>query len=91
MYTAIVQGTVNATAKHPSMNKGSLLIVQPIDAQTHKPTGLAVMAVDVLGAGLGQKVLVSGDGRGAQDLLGAGEDCPIRTAIVGLIDPPEKK
>ncbi len=87
MLVAVVQGSVTATMKHPSMQKVKLLIVQPYDPVTGKPQGLAQIAADVLGAGLGSQVLLSNDGRGAQEMLGAGKDCPVRLAIMALLDP----
>lgn len=86
MLTAVVQGSVTATMKHPSMEKVRLLIVQPYDPMTGQPQGLAQIAADVLGAGLGSQVLLSNDGRGAQEMLKVGKDCPVRLAITALLD-----
>ncbi|MGN6367921.1 MAG: EutN/CcmL family microcompartment protein [Phycisphaerae bacterium] len=85
MWTGIVQGTVTSTIKHPSLTKGKMLIVQPINPLTNKPDGLAQIAVDTLGAGLHQRVLVSGDGLGTQRLLNAGKDCPIRLSVAAIL------
>ncbi|HUO07394.1 MAG TPA: EutN/CcmL family microcompartment protein [Phycisphaerae bacterium] len=86
MWTGIVQGTVTSTIKHPSLTKGTMLIVQPIHPLTSKPDGLAQIVVDTLGAGLHQRVLVSGDGLGTQRLLNAGKDCPVRLSIAAILD-----
>ncbi|HTV47255.1 MAG TPA: EutN/CcmL family microcompartment protein [Phycisphaerae bacterium] len=86
MFTAIVKGSVTATRKHPSMRGAKLMIVQPIDPLTSAPIGVIQIAADVLGAGVRSRVLVSSDGRGAQEMLKADQFCPVRLAIIGLVD-----
>ena len=86
MWTGIVRVAVTATVKHPSLNGVRLLIVEPVNVVTGQPEGLAQIAADTLGAGKGQRVLCSGDGRGAQELLKADKTCPVRLTIVGLLD-----
>ena len=86
MWTGIIQGTVTSTIKHPSMTKGKMLIVQPLNPLTGAPDGLAQVAMDTLGAGLGQKVLVSGDGLGTQRILSADKTCPARLAVMAILD-----
>jgi len=86
MWTGIVKGSVTATVKHPSLNGVRLLIVEPLNVLTGLPEGLAQIAADTLGAAKGQRVLCSGDGSGAQQLLHADKTCPIRLTIVGLLD-----
>lgn len=85
MWTGIVQGTVTSTVKHPSLTRGKMLIVQPINPITNQPEGLAQIAVDTLGAGINQRVLISGDGLGTQRLLNAGKDCPIRLSVAAIL------
>lgn len=85
MWTGIIKGHVTATIKHPSLSKGKMLIVQPLNPVTNQPEGLAQVAVDTLGAGVGQRVLVSGDGLGTQRLLNAGKDCPVRLAVAAIL------
>ncbi len=86
MFTAQVKGSVTSTSKHASLKGARLLIVQPGEPLSGQPNGFAQIAVDVLGAAIGAQVLVSGDGRGVQDMLKAGRDCPVRLAIVALVD-----
>jgi microcompartment protein CcmK/EutM len=85
MWTGIVQGHVTSSTKHPSLNKGTMLIVQPLNPVTNTADGLAQVVVDTLGAGRGQRVLVSGDGAGTQRMLGAGKDCPIRLSVAAIL------
>ena len=46
---------------------------------------LYVIAVDLVGAGLGQTVLVEDEGNSARQLLSA-KDGPIRSVIIGIVD-----
>lgn len=85
MWTGIVKGHLTSTIKHPSLTKAAMLIVQPINPLTNEPDGLAQIAVDTFGAGLNQRVLLSGDGLGTQRLLGAQRDCPIRLAVSAIL------
>ena len=55
MLLARVIGTVHATAKDPNIEGATLLVIQPIDGH-RKPTGHALVAADMLGAGLGEIV-----------------------------------
>jgi microcompartment protein CcmK/EutM len=86
MWIGIVRGSVTATIKHASMRKGTMLIVQPIHAATMEPEGIPQVAVDILGAGVGQRVLLTGDGAGTAAMLGAGKDCPVRLAVGAILD-----
>ena len=95
MFTALVKGSVTSLTKHRSLRGVRLLIVQPVEplADRSDPpgapprmTGPPQIAVDVLGAAIGARVVVSGDGRGVQDMLAVGPDCPVRLAIVALLD-----
>ena len=77
---------MTATVKHPSLKGVRLVIVEPLNVLTGQPEGLAQIAADRLGAGRGQRVLCSGDGKGAQEILGADKTCPVRLTIVALLD-----
>jgi ethanolamine utilization protein EutN len=88
MFIAMVKGSVTATRKHPSMTGARLLIVQPIDPISGEVGGFPQIAADVLGAGVGMRVLVVSDGRGVQDMLKTDARCPVRLGIMALIDPP---
>ncbi len=58
-----IVGHATATVKHPSMKGWKLSIVQIWDLQG-KPDGEPFLAIDSLGAGIGQKVIVCNDGAG---------------------------
>ncbi len=56
MYFGKVIGTVWATQKHPALVGEKLQLVQPLDA-TGAATGKPLVAVDAIGAGVGETVL----------------------------------
>ena len=80
----MVEGNVVSTIKHRSMNGWKLLVVQPQDWQG-KPDGDPLLAIDMLGAGRGVRVLISNDGKGARDMVGD-TNSPVRWAVIGVLD-----
>ena len=84
MQIARVVGTVVATHKHRKFEGAKLLLVQPLTLDD-KPRGTALLAVDSVGAGIHEKVLVVIEGRAAGEALGR-KAAPVDAAIVGIID-----
>ncbi len=84
MYLARVEGTVIATKKHPSLQGWRLLICQPIDSEG-KPFGDPQVAIDPLGAGLHQRVIISSDGSAARQLV-KDPKSPVRWSITAIVD-----
>ena len=84
MQNALVVGTATSTVKHASMKGCKLLVVQP-RLVNGKPDGDPLVAVDAMGAGIGQTVLITSDGRGARALLGV-EATPVRWTTIGIRD-----
>ncbi len=84
MQIARVVGTVVATQKHRKFEGAKLLLVQPLTIDD-KPRGPALLAVDALGAGVHEKVLVVMEGRAAGEALGR-KFAPVDAAVVGIID-----
>ncbi|MDN4523850.1 EutN/CcmL family microcompartment protein [Fictibacillus fluitans] len=83
MHMGLVIGRVTATRKDDKLIGTKLLITQPIGMGETK-SGMPIIAVDTVGAGVGEKVLyVTGSmaSRAAPD-----KDAPIDAAIVGIID-----
>jgi microcompartment protein CcmK/EutM len=81
---ARVIGTVVSTQKHRTFEGAKLLLVQPI-ALDGQPRGNALLAVDGVGAGVDEKVLVVLEGRAAGDAIGA-KGAPVDAAVIGIID-----
>jgi ethanolamine utilization protein EutN len=84
MQIARVVGTVVATQKHRKFEGAKLLLVQPLNADD-TPRGNALLAVDGVGAGVDEKVLVVLEGRAAGEALGK-KGAPVDAAIIGIID-----
>ena len=84
MLLARIDGTIVATACQPSMVGRRTVICQPLDAQG-KEEGSPVLAVDPLGAGLHQHVILSTDGSATRELVGDPKT-PLRNLIIGLVD-----
>ena len=84
MQIARVVGTVVSTQKHRKFEGAKLLLVQPIDLDD-TPRGTAFLAVDGVGAGVREKVLIVLEGRAAGEALGR-KAAPLDAAIVGIVD-----
>ena len=85
MLSGRVIGSATATVKHPSMEGWKLLLVQPYGPDGSTPDGDPMLAVDALGAGMGEKVIVSSDGKGTRQLL-ASDNTPVRWSVIGIVD-----
>jgi ethanolamine utilization protein EutN len=81
---ARVVGTVVATQKHKKFEGAKLLLVQPLNIDD-TPRGAALLAVDGVGAGVHEKVLVVLEGRAAGEALGK-KAAPVDAAVIGIID-----
>jgi microcompartment protein CcmK/EutM len=79
-----VVGTVVSTHKHQTFEGAKLLLVQPLDVDD-TPRGVALLAIDGVGAGVDEKVLIVLEGRAAGETLGR-KGAPVDAAIVGIID-----
>jgi len=84
MQIARVVGTLVATQKHRTFEGAKLLFVQPLNPDD-TPRGPALLAIDGVGAGVNEKVLIVLEGRAAGEALGK-KAAPVDAAIVGIID-----
>jgi ethanolamine utilization protein EutN len=89
MYLAKVIGSVVATKKDESMRSRKLLMVRPMlidpdDPGKFKPGSNTIVAIDTLGAGEGELVMIA-QGSSARQADGL-KSLPIDAAIVGLVD-----
>jgi ethanolamine utilization protein EutN len=84
MLIARVVGEMVASHKHPSHEGRNLLLVQPLELNgTNR--GVAVIALDAVGAGIGDQVLLTTDGYAAMSSVDRMQS-PIDMAVIGLID-----
>ena len=79
-----VIGTVVSTQKHRTFEGAKLLLVQPTTLDD-APRGTPLLAVDSVGAGIHEKVLVVIEGRAAGEALGR-KGAPVDAAIIGIVD-----
>jgi ethanolamine utilization protein EutN len=79
-----VIGAVVATQKHAAFEGATLLLVQPLNPD-NTPRGPALLAVDGVGAGVDERVLIVLEGRAAGETLGR-RGAPVDAAIIGIID-----
>lgn len=83
MMVGTVVGTVWSTVKDDSLSGVRFLVVQPFTLAG--ASAEAVVAVDRLGAGVGERVLVV-YGRAARHMIGRGHDVGFQAAVAGIVD-----
>jgi ethanolamine utilization protein EutN len=84
MKLARVVGNVVSTINTADFDSRTLLLCDLIEPNG-TPAGGYQIAVDTVGAGAGETVLLLDEGNGARQVLGA-PGAPIRTIIVGIVD-----
>ena len=86
MTFARVVGNVVATHKKEDLRGAKLMIVQPVD-NFLKDNGDEMVAIDTVGAGIGDLVLVIYEGWAARTCVPTQNPlAPIETVIAGIID-----
>jgi microcompartment protein CcmK/EutM len=84
MLIARVVGEVVATEKHLSHDARKVLLVQPLNLDG-SDRGNAVVALDAVDAGVGDRVLLVTEGFSAMTSVGRPES-PIDMAVIGVVD-----
>jgi ethanolamine utilization protein EutN len=79
-----VVGTVVSTQKNRKLEGAKLLLVQPLTLDGVE-RGVALIAIDSVGAGVGERVLVVIEGKAAGDALGR-QAAPVDAAVIGIVD-----
>lgn len=87
MILARVVGNVVATQKRHQFEGAKLMLIQPETPQG-EARGATQLAIDSVGAGVGERVIVVLEGRAAQDAMGK-TLAPVDAAIVGIVDQLE--
>jgi len=89
MFLAKVIGNVVSTQKNEQFRGMKLLLIQPYVSRETKleVSGSSVVAVDSVGAGIGECVLFT-QGSSAR-LTPATKDAPVDAVIVGIVDTVE--
>ncbi len=82
-----VVGTVVSTQKNRKLEGAKLMLVQPLTLDgAHR--GTTLIAIDAVGAGVGERVLVVIEGKAAGDALGR-KAAAVDAAIIGIVDSVE--
>ncbi len=81
-FTGKVFGSVVATRKDEKLQGRKLLVIQPVNADGGG-AGKPMIAVDLIGAGAGETVLLCRSGDAAR----AAGMAPVDAAIIGIVDP----
>jgi ethanolamine utilization protein EutN len=82
-----VIGSVVSSAKAEKLQGKKLLIVQPLDLISIQPDGKPVIAIDTVGSGKGEVVMVVSGSSARQTVVTNGT--PVDAAIIGIIDQVE--
>ena len=80
-------GNVVSTIHHPVVQGQKLLVAERLDS-TGRASGGYIIALDVIGAGQGETVLILDEGSGARQILGD-SNAPVRSIVVGIVDAVE--
>jgi ethanolamine utilization protein EutN len=78
---------VVSTQKNEKLHGAKLMLVQPLTLDDQL-RGVTLLAIDAVGAGVGEKVLVVIEGKSAGDALGR-KGAAVDAAIVGIVDAVE--
>ncbi len=87
MQIARVKGSVVSTNKAEKLHGLKLLIVVPIELATFEEKGSPIVAIDTVGAGAGEVVMLCGGSSSRQTVIT--ENKPSDMAIVAIIDSIE--
>jgi len=84
MQIARVTGTVVSTNKSEKLMALKLLVVQPLDIATMTEKGGMAVAIDAIGAGEGEVVMLVGGSSSRQTAVTDGK--PVDMSVVAIID-----
>jgi len=87
MFLADVIGTVVSPVQIAILDGHKLLVLRPV-TPTGEPTGRARIGIDVIGAGVGDRVLVLDEGNSGRQILGQPQGA-VKTIVVGYVDSVE--
>jgi ethanolamine utilization protein EutN len=85
MFLAKISGNVVSTQKNISLKGHKLLLVKKIDLNGNFSDNIDEIALDLIGAGIGDTVLVVKEGDAVQQILGH-SNAPVNTMVVAIVD-----
>ena len=84
MILARVKGRITSTIHHRDMAGRKLLVCDKLNERGEPGSGY-VIAVDTIGAGAGEMVIILDEGNGARQILQV-DGMPVRSVVVGVVD-----
>lgn len=87
MFLARIDGTATSTIRHPSVKGWKLAVCQPINEES-QDIGVPLIALDGMGAGLHQKVIISSDGAALREWV-KDPHSPLRYMVTNIVDEVE--
>ena len=85
MQLAEIFGTASASVKHPSLKGTKLMLIDLLGANGESEGADPLIAIDLVGAGPGDVVMITSDAPTIRDALGS-ENAPVRWSIIGVRD-----
>lgn len=85
MFIASVVGNVVSTHKNERLTGKKLLLVRRLDLDGSQTSDRETIALDVVDAGVGDRVLVVQEGSSARRILDD-EKIPVQAVIVGIVE-----
>lgn len=85
MFLGIVKGNLVSTVKNQFFKGHKLLLVHQIDLKGNFLNKPDTIALDLVDAGIGDKVIVVQEGDAVQQMLGHNK-APVNTMIIGIVD-----
>lgn len=82
-----VIGHATSTVKHASLRGLKLLLVLPLAPDRQSADGDPILVIDRFGAGAGQYVIISSDGKFTAEQIGI-QATPVRWSVIGIVDSP---
>lgn len=84
MQLARVIGTTTATIKHSALDGWRMLVVQPLLVDGGSD-GAPLVAVDNLGCGVAENVIITSDGKAVREAMGT-NNTPVRWMVIAQPD-----
>ncbi len=81
-----VTGTIVCSQQHRVYEGHKQLIVRYVDPDGSLAGDRYVVALDLVGAGVGETVIVMDEGNSARQLLSMPRHGPVRSLVVGIVD-----
>lgn len=85
MYLGIVKGNIVSSVKNNYLTGHKLLLVDFVDINFKKLNKQDIIALDLIDAGIGDKVILVQEGDAIQQMLGH-SNAPVNTMIIGIVD-----